>query len=87
MWTKGWHTKDVARMKNIGRPVIIGKEVIAMVQTKNIPSYFNDENFFLIQLWDRWRRFGNPWNAAWSKWPYWAIQAIEWLECAYKGMK
>lgn len=64
-------------MRNTKRPVDKQGKLDIIIYTHDVPKYFNRETIFFLNFWTRYKRYGNPWEIGWLKWPYWAIRVIE----------
>lgn len=54
------------------------------VKFSDIKAHFTDYYFSALAIWQRWRRFGLPFDGGWAEQPEYLIRVIETLEAIYE---
>lgn len=47
------------------------------VERAKIPEYLNEYYFSCVRIWNRYKRFGFPFDGGWAEQPAYIIEAIE----------
>lgn len=66
-------------------PVVIGGR-LERVMRSEVPEYCDERFYSALDIWYRWRMFGNalPFAGGWAEQPAHIVTVIETLEAAYK---